>query len=484
MKQIVRIILFITLLQIGMTVCFAEDLSVFYDDKTNKSGFKDTDGKIVIPAQFDVVDSWFTDGITRAKINEKWGLIDEKGNFVVSTIYDYIARASDSTWVYKNKGKYGFLKNNGDVLIPARFDFAGEMSENSDMALIQVDKKYGYVNKSGKVVIPPKYDKGMDFNNGCAKVKLNNQWGVVDASGKFFPGFYQNYYDGLIDNKYPILLSLTMSNNTEFMGEYNYKSRMESLFLQGHVTEGQGIELTEISSDKTTGSFQGKWDSSHSKIEGQWKNADGTKSFPFTLKKIADGDTYISEGIQIDYPIFTAFDPSVNAQLNTRVQDAIQKELQPLGSDSEGLSLGYSEYGFSTYQDEYAINNYSDNYISLQSSSDWYDAGAAHPNHNKSFLNYAIVSSKVKTLKLADLFLPKSDYQKVIIKMVRDDLTRQQASWPKEVKLDHWTIQGKSLVFSFDPYAVGSYAEGFYTVVIPFSKIKTLLNPESPVRGL
>lgn len=474
-------ILIIQLLQIGISFCTADDLNSYYNDKTNKFGFQDKDGKIVIPAQFDVVDAWFTDGITRAEINNKWGLIDEKGNFVVSTIYDYIARASDSTWVYKNKGKYGFLKSNGKVLIPAQFDFAGEMSENGDMALIQVDKKYGYVNKSGKVVISPKYDKGMDFNNGCAKVKLNNQWGVVDVTGKFYPGFYQNYYEGLIDNKYPILLSLTMSNSTELSGEYNYKSRTENLFLQGNVTENQGIVLTEIGSDKTTGSFQGKWDSDYTKIEGEWKNADGTKTFPFTLKKIAVGDTYIAEGIQIDYPIFTAFDKSVNEQLNKQVQVAIKKELQPLGSDSEGLSLGYSEQGFSTYEDEYAINNYSDNYISLQSSSDWYDAGAAHPNHNRSFLNYSIVSSKVKTLKLTDLFLPNSGYQKVITKMVREDLTRQQASWPKELKLDHWTIQGKSLVFSFDPYAVGSYAEGFYTVQIPFSKIETLLNPECPV---
>src|SRR5208283_5102011 len=109
---------------------------------------------------------------------------------------------------------------------------------------------------------------------------------------------------------------------------YNYKFRTESLFLQGHVTENEGIELTEISSEKTTGSFQGTWEKAYEKIDGEWKNADSTKTFPFTLKKIADGDTYIAEGLQIDYPLFSAFDKSVNAQLNKRVQDAIQKELQ------------------------------------------------------------------------------------------------------------------------------------------------------------
>ena len=45
--------------------------------------------------------------------------------------------------------------------------------------------KYGYVDKTGKTVIAAKYDDAFDFkDNGFAKVKLGEKFGLIDNENK------------------------------------------------------------------------------------------------------------------------------------------------------------------------------------------------------------------------------------------------------------------------------------------------------------
>ena len=43
----------------------------------------------------------------------------------------------------------------------------------------------GYINKEGVYVIPPRFDKGFDFNQGVARVVVDNQYGLIDTLGRF-----------------------------------------------------------------------------------------------------------------------------------------------------------------------------------------------------------------------------------------------------------------------------------------------------------
>jgi hypothetical protein len=50
---------------------------------------------------------------------------------------------------------------------------------------VKVNEKYGFVSfNSGEEITPFKYDGIGEFDNGLARVRLNDKWGFVDKTGK------------------------------------------------------------------------------------------------------------------------------------------------------------------------------------------------------------------------------------------------------------------------------------------------------------
>jgi hypothetical protein len=45
------------------------------------------------------------------------------------------------------------------------------------------NSKYGYIDKNGKTIIEFIFDDAIPFENGLARVKLDNTWYYIDASG-------------------------------------------------------------------------------------------------------------------------------------------------------------------------------------------------------------------------------------------------------------------------------------------------------------
>lgn len=86
--------------------------------------------------------------------------------------YDYIDCLSEGLAVVKRDGKYGFIDNTGQVVIPPKYDLVWDFSEG--LARVSQNGKAGFIDNTGKVVIPLKYDKAYSFYNGVA--------GVLDRS--------------------------------------------------------------------------------------------------------------------------------------------------------------------------------------------------------------------------------------------------------------------------------------------------------------
>ncbi len=78
-------------------------------------------------------------------------------------------------------GKYGFINEKGDVVIPLRFDRVSSFKEG--LAWIKLNGKYGYINNKGKLVIPIKYDNAMTFRNGMARVEINYKPFYINTKG-------------------------------------------------------------------------------------------------------------------------------------------------------------------------------------------------------------------------------------------------------------------------------------------------------------
>jgi hypothetical protein len=62
-----------------------------------------------------------------------------------------------------------------------------------------------------------------------------------------------------------------------------------------------------------------------------------------------------------------------------------------------------------------------------------------------------------------------------------DDSSINNGASPNAKNYKSWTIRRNGIAVEFDAYQVGSYAAGAQTVVVPYSTLKDLINPEGPV---
>ena len=103
--------------------------------------------------------------------------------------------------VSEKNGKYGFVDENGNVVIDYIFDFADNFSEG--LAAVRQEDSWGFIDTQGNTVIPFNYDGAWDFVDGLAPVFKDGLWGFIDKNEKtIIPYQYQNiskkgntYYD-------------------------------------------------------------------------------------------------------------------------------------------------------------------------------------------------------------------------------------------------------------------------------------------------
>lgn len=89
-------------------------------------------------------------------------------------------------------------------------------------------------------------------------------------------------YEGTINNKYKITMTLRFSGNA-VTGTYKYASSQSDISLSGERSGEEDMTLTENVNGKSTGTFTGKL--INGEYSGTWINSDGTKTMPFQAIK-------------------------------------------------------------------------------------------------------------------------------------------------------------------------------------------------------
>ncbi len=138
-------------------------------------------------------------------------------------------------------------------------------------------------------------------------------------------------------------------------------------------------------------------------------------------------------------------------------------------------------------------------HLSTQSASvlefHWEYTGGAHGNTVITGRCFVDTDGKITQLELADLFDPSSDWARRLIAYCLKDLHSQGASHVSDVvvedpesttytvdNLTSFTLSPAGITFFFSPYQVGCYAEGIYTVRVPYDAIRDCLPDYSPAR--
>lgn len=190
-----------------------------------KWGYLDTQGKVVIAPKFDVVNNFGTNGLARARLNEKdgfidrtgawklkpvwsqvdefgpdgtapatldgenWGLIDGEGKWVLKPSYRWIrdfgpdgfAKFSDSSY------KDGLMDGRGRVVVEVREEVNGMPAHGVVRTGGLGDSSVRFIDlKTGKPVGPEVFDWAESFaKSGLTVARRKGQWGIVDRQGRF-----------------------------------------------------------------------------------------------------------------------------------------------------------------------------------------------------------------------------------------------------------------------------------------------------------
>ena len=116
------------------------------------------------------------------KVDGKYGYINENGEVVIEPKYDYASEFSRGLADIKIGGKYGYINKEGAIVVEPKYDVACVFDE--DIAMIKDDGKYGYINRKGMIVVEPKYDDAdYEFSEGLARIEVDGKYGYINRKG-------------------------------------------------------------------------------------------------------------------------------------------------------------------------------------------------------------------------------------------------------------------------------------------------------------
>jgi len=160
----------------------------------------------------------------------KWGFYGkDSSELLTATVYDtilYRYRAGINLAFYevKENGKYGFLKPDRSVWIPAEYDKLDyEQYMNPPRIFVQKAGKYGILNVDGSKWLEPVYDEIMT-NGSEFKVRNAGKWGILNQEGKeIIPVCFEKIFEYKIPE-----LSLVKSNSDKFLSGFLMSQKAEN----------------------------------------------------------------------------------------------------------------------------------------------------------------------------------------------------------------------------------------------------------------
>ena len=120
--------------------------------------------------------------------NGKWGFVNRKGKEKVPCVYAFVSSFTNGRAMVTDGKKYGIINERGKFVLPLEYGQAGLRSMayiySDGLAMVEKDGKFGFVDRDGKVVIPLMYESAYHFAEGLAPVKKDGKWGFINTKGE------------------------------------------------------------------------------------------------------------------------------------------------------------------------------------------------------------------------------------------------------------------------------------------------------------
>ncbi|MDF2962076.1 MAG: repeat protein [Paenibacillus sp.] len=542
-----------------------------------KWGFIDSRGTMVIKPRYEYAFDFQENGLAVVQENGQNGLIDSTGNYVVKPVYDWISpfsegrasvidsqgykvmdetgrivthkaygnisayhngRAVYSPPYLEGNTKYGYLDLQGNEIIPARYEQAGDFSggkavvkvKDNGYALIGLDGqslatypyeyvgqlgdgllpfrkepqgKYGYIDEKGNIAIQPAYTYAMPFQEGRAAVNTaedyGNRYGLIDKQANYI--IKPAYNDIRMLGEQRLAVGKAVNPEQPYIGSLyaiaDMNGQLLSDFRYHDVTDfKQG--LASVYDDKQTYFIDrsGKAAKGYPKVNGSGTlvpadsiiqaNVDLRQSYLDRNGRILWQQNTI---IPLNPPYkvreekykpnkdYLVYYPQVEGMADKAAQqkaNIVLKEKSQVKTVPANVQLDYS------YDGDFNIEFFKQDLLVLKLTGYHYPFGAAHGMPSEVYAHVNLVNGRIYELK--DLFKPGSDYVKVLSdivgKQIKED-PQYSYVFPESytgIKPDQpFYVSGNALHLYFNPYDIGPYVAGFPTFTIPFAEIRSII---------
>ncbi len=123
-----------------------------------------------------------TKDLISVKKNNRWGFVDQQGNWVIRNEYDFADNFYSDLARVRVKDKYGFIDKKNSIIIPIKYNYAGNFSDKVNLAPIQCNDHnylYGYIDKQGIIKIECQYQIAYEFRNLIARARKWDLYGYI-----------------------------------------------------------------------------------------------------------------------------------------------------------------------------------------------------------------------------------------------------------------------------------------------------------------
>ncbi|NLR91002.1 WG repeat-containing protein [Flammeovirga agarivorans] len=171
--------LFSLLLSLGAN---AQNKALIPIEQNGLWGYCDFSRNIIIEPQFDDA-KLFDNGLAIVSSNNKYGVINQEGNWVISNKYNEITStlANDEFIVTTSKGKSGIIHTNGNKVLNTKYDSVFVFDERGDYLVFNKNQCGLYNTNDQNWILPVKYTEIAYDENSLLRITQANKIGFLNA---------------------------------------------------------------------------------------------------------------------------------------------------------------------------------------------------------------------------------------------------------------------------------------------------------------
>lgn len=166
---------------------FDTPVCVAVGEKTWKYGYINQSGEYVIEPKFTNAEKFSKNGLAFVGDSETGniGYIDTKGNWAIEPIYKKGLSFGNNGLAFVSKDGifWGLINEKGDYVVEPKFMNVNEFKDG--LALVSEDGRYwSYIDEKGKYLFEPQYTKISEYIDGLAIAEVDGYKFFIDEKGK------------------------------------------------------------------------------------------------------------------------------------------------------------------------------------------------------------------------------------------------------------------------------------------------------------